>query len=309
MPIPGHLRAAPVVWNSPSMTSTSLTHESLESRVARVLGDIVVRARTLTGGKRGDVVRIDLERHGPVVAKAASPDSRLTLEAAMLRHLRDVKCIPVPEVLYADDGLLVLGHIDGEHLRPEAEPHCGELLAQLHDVCGLQFGFASETLNGRIVLPSPWTNSWISFFREYRLRFSMMLADRHYPLPEECRRDLQHILERTDRLLREPAHPSLLHGDLWAANVLCADDRVTAFLDPSACYGDPEFELAYIDAWGSFGPGFWDAYCAHHAIDDGFHSVRKHVYALYPLLMHVYYFGDRFLPRLQRAIAAVKSHL
>ncbi|MDQ4044089.1 MAG: fructosamine kinase family protein [Chloroflexota bacterium] len=291
------------------MEICTASQETLETRVARMLGDTVVRSRTLTGGKMGDVVRIDLQHTGPVVAKSTSPEARLTLEAVMLRELRASRMIPVPDVLHAEDDLLVLEFIEGVHLRPEAERHCGELIARLHDVRGKAFGFGTDTLNGRIVLPSPWTESWVAFYREHRLQFSLALVDRYSPLPPDMRADLDRVVSRIDRLLREPEQPSLVHGDLWAANVLSTGDRVTAFLDPSACYSDPEIELAYVDAWGSFGREFWDGYAAHRSIEDGFHQVRKHVYAFYPLLMHVYYFGDRFIPRLQATINALTPHL
>ncbi len=291
------------------MTGMPVVHETLETRVGRLIGDTVTRSRTLTGGLMGDVVRMDLERRGPVVVKTAGPDALLTLEAEMTRHLRAAGTIPVPDVIAAADDLLVLEFVDGVHLQPEAEAHCGELLASLHHVTGDAFGFGGNTLNGRLVLESPWLASWIDFYREHRLRYSLALVDGYHPLPNPMRRDLERIVDRLDSLLREPDRPSLLHGDLWAANVLSVGDRVTAFLDPSACYGDPELELAYVDAWQSFGASFWDAYSATRPIDDGFFQVRRHVYALYPLLIHVYYFGDRFLPRLADAIAAVKRHV
>lgn len=284
-------------------------HESLETRVGRIIGDTVTRSRTLSGGMIGDVVRIAFASHAPVVAKSTSPDARLTLEANMLRHLRDTGTIPVPKVLHASDDLLLLEYMPGVHLQPAAEAHCGELLAELHNVTGDAHGFDRSTLNGRIVLSSPWTESWIEFYGEHRLRFALELADEHQQLPDEIRYAIQCILERLPRLIREPERPSLLHGDLWAANVLSDGDRVTAFLDPSACYGDPEIELAYVAAWDSFGKGFWDTYTSLRPLDDGFHRVRRHVYALYPVLMHVYYFGDRFLPKLRGTIAAIQPHM
>ena len=303
-------RAVPAVFrNQIIMSNAPPTYESLETRVGRIVDDTVTRSRTLTGGKMGDVVRIDLAHRGAVVAKSASPDSRLTLEAGMLRHLRESGAIPVPEVIFASDDLLIMEHVDGEHLHPAAEPHCGALLATLHTIRGETFGFGGPTLNGRVVLDSPWTASWVSFYGEHRLRFALDLADRHQQLPDTLRDNLYVILDRIPDLLREPEHPSLLHGDLWAANVLSCNEKVTAFLDPSACYGDPEIELAYVDAWKSFGPGFWDAYTAVRPVDEGFYRVRRHVYALYPLVMHVYYFGDRFLPRLGETIAAITPHL
>ncbi len=73
----------------------------------------------------------------------------------MLRHLRKAGGFPVPDVLYGADNLLILEHIEGEHLRPEAEHHCGELLAGVHDMSGSEFGFSTDTIKGSVVLVSP----------------------------------------------------------------------------------------------------------------------------------------------------------
>lgn len=284
---------------------SGIVHESLETRVSRILGDNAVRARTLTGGKMSEVVRIEFERHQSVVVKHANPDAHLSLEANMLRHLRDVSDIPVPEVLHHSDDLLVLEAIPGEHLGPAAEPHCAMLVADLHAVTCASFGFGGPTLNGRVPLDSPWSDRWIPFFRDHRLTFSMQLAIGHDQLPQAYHGDLERIIDHLDQLLAEPIQPSLLHGDLWNANVLAQGDRVAAFLDPSACYGDPELEIAYVDAFGAFGPRFMQTYQERRPLPREFWELRRHVYALYPLLMHVYYFGARFLPHLGRTIAAI----
>lgn len=291
------------------MDLQSHAHESLETRVSRILGDTVVRARTLTGGKMGEVVRMEFDGREPVVVKSASPDARLSLEADMLHHLRGTETVPVPEVIHGSDDLLILEEVPGEHLKPAAEPHLGGLLASLHGVTADAYGFGAPTLNGRIVLDSPWTSSWVEFYRQHRLKFAMDLATDHQPLPEEVVTDLNRIMDQMRNLLREPDQPSLLHGDLWTANVLSMGDRVTGLIDPSACYGDPEIELAYVDAWRSFGKGFWEAYSLSRPIDEGFYRVRRHVYALYPLLMHVYYFGDRFLDQLDETIEAIAPYM
>lgn len=291
------------------MTYDDAIHETLETRVSRIVGNRVVRSRTLTGGLIGDVVRMWPERGPDLVVKTAGDDAHMAIEAEMLRRLRDTGAIPVPQVLHAEDDLLIMEWIEGDHLTPAAEADCGRLIAALHDVTGPQHGFGGATLNGRVLLTSPWTASWVDFFAEHRLRFALELADLTRPLPPELTYDVAAVLDNIHDLLREPDRPSLLHGDLWAANVLSVGDRVTAFLDPSACYGDPEFELAYVDAWRSFGRGFWDAYTAHRPLDDGYREMRRHVYALYPLLMHVYYFGDRFLPKLAETLATIRQQM
>ncbi len=268
-----------------------------------------MRARTLAGGMICDVVRIELERHMPVVAKHATPAADLSLEANMLRHLGDVSDIPVPAVLYYSDDLLVLEAMPGDHFGPAAAPHCAALVAKLHAVTNASYGFGGSTLNGRVTLESPWADRWIPFFREHRLAFAMRLAVGHDQLPKQYHADLYRIIDNLCDLLIEPRQPALLHGDLWNANVLAEGSRVTAFLDPSACYGDPELEIAYVDAFGAFGPEFMQRYQELRPLTPEFWELRRHVYALYPLLMHVYYFGDRFLPHLDRTIAQVRSHM
>ncbi len=292
-----------------AMNDAAAIHETLETRVSRILGDRVVRSRTLSGGMIGDVVRMRLERLPDVVVKSGQDDAHMTIEAEMLDHLREPGRVPVPNVIHAEHDLLVMEWVEGEHLRPQAEADCGRLLADLHEVTNPQHGFGGATLNGRVLLKSPWADSWVEFFAEHRLRFSLELAGITRPLPPELVYDVDAVLERVGDLLREPDRPSLLHGDLWAANVLSVDDRVTAFLDPSTCYGDPEFELAYVDAWQSFGPDFWNAYTARRSLDEGYREIRRHIYALYPLLMHVYYFGDRFMPKLAETLATIRQRM
>jgi len=54
---------------------------------------------------------------------------------------------------------------------------------------------------------------------------------------------LLRLATKLSELLREPEHPSLIHGDVWTTNVLAAPvagrDRITAFLDPAIYYGGP----------------------------------------------------------------------
>lgn len=287
----------------------SIPGESLEDRISEILGAPLARSRKLSGGMIGDVVQIDFDNHPSIVAKVGEPDSRLTLESNMLDHLRATETIPVPAILHAEDDLLLLELVSGSHIGPAAEADCSALLACLHGVTSEACGFGDQTLNGDVVLDSPWTSSWIEFFREHRLRFSLELAISRCKLSATMRSDLEHILDRCEHLLREPERPSLMHGDLWPGNVLAVGERVTGFIDPSTCYGDAELELAYIDAFESFGSTFWNTYTDARPIDPDFYRIRRHVYALYPLLMHIYYFGERFLPNVHATVATIKPCL
>jgi fructosamine-3-kinase len=116
-------------------------------------------------------------------------------------------------------------------------------------------------------------------------------------LPAELRDRLEKLAGNLDELLEEPERPSLIHGDVWGGNVLARGDRIAAFLDPAIYHADPEIELAFIALFGTFGERFFRCYGELRGIRPGFFEARRHLYNLYPLLVHVYFFGGGYVTR------------
>ena len=260
----------------------------IELAVASALGTDVDAAVELDGGEVGSVSRVTLADGRTVVAKrGATP---LTVEARMLRVL-DEHGLPVPGVEYASDALLVLEDLPGEGaVTPAVERTVARHLATLHDVTADRFGFPFDSLSGPYRKPNPWTDSWVPFYREQRL-LPLARATR-----DECRLSpaafdrLRALAADLDTLLPDDPPASLIHGDVWAENLVVGEDGVT-FLDPACAYVHAEVELAYVDFVG-FGDAFFETYRAERGIDGGFRERRRDVYALYPLLEHVRYFDE-----------------
>jgi fructosamine-3-kinase len=281
---------------------------SVDAIIERITGQAVIRRERLAGGMMGVVEAVTLADGASVVVKRIREAAgHLELEAGMLRHLRAHSGLPVPEVIHADARLLVLERLPGAPLTPAAWEDCAALLAGLHEVTADAYGFETDTVNGTLRLPSPWTRSWTGFYRDHRLLVAAEAARGNGTLPEETHARVLRLTERLDGLLVEPARPSLVHGDVWAANVLAEGARVTGFLDPSACYADAELELAYM-AFAGFDRSFFDAYARRRPIAPGFWEGRRAVYQVYPMLLHIYYFparGGRFLAQLDAALRQV----
>ncbi|MGI8649175.1 MAG: fructosamine kinase family protein, partial [Rubrobacter sp.] len=157
------------------------------------------------------------------------------------------------------------------------------------------FGHERDTLIGSLSQPNPKTESWVEFFRDQRLLYLAGVAHESGRLPLEVRRRVEALAGKIGALIEEPMRPSLVHGDVWSQNVLVKGDRVTAFLDPAIYHADPEVELSYISLFDSFGEEFFRRYNELRPIPDGFFESRRHVYALYPLLVHVYFFGGGYV--------------
>lgn len=273
--------------------------------VARELGTTIVSARALSGGCIGEVSRIDLADGRRIVAKVdrgASP--KLDIEGFMLRYLRAHSALPVPEVLWSEAKALLMSFETGEsHFSARGQVHAAELLAALHGNASPEFGLERDTLIGGLHQPNTPSNSWVDFFRQHRLLHMSREAHREGHLPADLLKRLERFAADLDRFIAEPPHPALLHGDVWTTNVLAENHRITAFLDPAIYYGHPESELAFTTLFGTFGPAFFEAYNAIRPIAPGFFEVRRDLYNLYPLLVHVRLFGTGYLSGVSSAIA------
>jgi fructosamine-3-kinase len=252
----------------------------------------VVAARRFADGNTTELWLIDLAGGRRVVAKRGKG---LTLEGAMLRHLAAHSRLPVPELFHADDSLLIMSWIEGgSGLNAPAQEHAAELVAGLHDVGSERYGFAFDTLIGPLHQPNPESEDWIAFFRDHRLMHMAKLALEERRIDGGLMGSIERLAELLPDLIGEPAPPSLIHGDLWGGNVLAHRGRVAGFIDPAVYNADPEIELAFSTLFGTFGEPFFHRYAELRPIRPGFFEVRRDIYNLYPLLVHVRLFGGSY---------------
>lgn len=242
-----------------------------------------------------------------VKALAAGGRADLTLEAYMLGELARQSKLPVPAVHVAEPDLLAMDFIetDGGGITPSVERHAAELIAALHAVPREYFGYERDTLIGPLPQPNPRSELWVPFFRDHRLLAMARAAEAEGALPAKLLVRLERLAERLADYLAEPAHPSLLHGDLWTGNVLIRGDRVAGFVDPAIYCGHPEIELAFTTMFGTFGRAFFETYENLLPLSRDFHEIRCAIYKLYPTLVHVRLFGGAYIPPIEQTLSRV----
>jgi fructosamine-3-kinase len=279
----------------------------LQGQIESILGKRPTRIIPLSGGMIGEVYRVDLTDGTSIVAKVTRGAVPLDVEGYMLAYLSAHSRLPVPAVLHSSSTLLLMDFIEGDsHLTHSAQRHAAELLADLHSIAGERFGLERDTLIGSLHQPNPLTAFWLVFFRDQRLLYMAEEAARADALPANIHRRIEQFSAHLGDWLDEPAHPALIHGDMWTNNILALNGRITGLLDPAIYYAHPEIELAFSTLFNTFDAAFFERYQELRPLKPGFFETRRDIYNLYPLLVHVRLFGGGYVASVDRILRRFK---
>lgn len=257
---------------------------------------------------------MDGDPHRVVVKISSIPHDPLLLqEEQALTFLRDQTQFPVPRPYGCCSPpepigacYLVLEWLPGRNLgQAQLTPQGNEIIqkelaqyvAELHSHHRPAYGALGD---GRGSL------DWTELFRP---RLELELQSVGHLLKPESRRFVEHLMGNLPRFLDGAQTPTLVHGDLWKANIMVDDrdscrPRITGFVDaPHAEFAEVEYELAYLQLFETASPAFYEAYARHagHVLREG-HERRFCVYWLRTMMLHVRYFGVSYLERSEHMV-------
>lgn len=290
-------------------TDLQLTTSQAEEILTAWLGQRTRRAEPvrctaiepLSGGMINTVLRLRFDRAPyTAVIKLNQPGSGFDAEARILRHLHRTG-FPCPEVYLVDDQaqlvpytFLLLETLPGTSLhevelsqehRERVERELAAALVDLHGQTRPTFGAIDEA-------GSP---AWVDILMPdlHAIRAQPEIDAR---LSAAVLADVDRAIELAPQVLQAQGTPTLIHGDIWAANVIVheAEDgwHLSGLVDPGSQYADVEMELAYLRSFNGRWDSFFDAYTAHRPLRPGYLQ-RWRIYWLRTYLIHVWLFGDQ----------------
>src|SRR5580693_299108 len=275
---------------------------------------------TLAGGRRAFAKVIDGE---------VSPDSAAAFaaEANGLRWLGEPGAVPVPEVLAAEQAVLVISMITPGQATPEAAFRFGAELAQLHAAGADTFGAPWRGFIASLPLDNtqqpPWADTqqsqwpdtqqsqwpdtqqsqWPDWYASRRLLRYLRLATASGALGPQEGRLTEAVIDQIGSLAGPAEPPSRIHGDCWAGNVLWSGGRGW-LIDPAAHGGHRETDLAMLALFGAphldrILVGYQDT----RPLAAGW-KARIPLHQLHPLLVHACLFGASYREEVRAAAHA-----
>jgi len=243
---------------------------------------------------------LDLEDGRKVFVKtnmSMGPEEMFAGEFEGLKAMYGTHTIRVPNVYHYGPVGQSGSYIIMEHLNfggRASQTELGQRLAMMHMAepmveeakQGL-FGFPVDNTIGSTPQPNRWTEDWVTFFAEQRIRHQCQLTNdgKIVDLGEQ-------LIEKLDQFfVGVDVRPSILHGDLWSGNICAVDGEPTIF-DPACYYGHHEAEFGM--SWcANFGSEFYQAYHELIPKEQGYEE-RKQLYLLYHYLNHYNLFGGGY---------------
>ena len=226
-------------------------------------------------------------------------------EARGLDILRETDTFAVPNVVgfgrQQGRDYLILEYLDSGAPAPDYWEQFGQSLALLHAQTRPTFGLHFDNYIGSLPQTNTPNANGFAFFFEQRILPQAGLALYNELLDRPLYDKILTLRDRLPDLLPND-RPALLHGDLWAQNVVVPEQSgLPALIDPAVYYGFREAEIAFTKLFGGFDQRFYDAYHEAFPLNAGFDE-RVPIYNLYPLLVHTNLFGTGYLAGVEKVL-------
>jgi len=230
--------------------------------------------------------------------------AQFATEISGLKTLSTKAGVLVPEpigIVPVEGGtLLLMEALEAVERGPREWKDVGTTLARIHRVRGDACGLDTNGFFGPLTQDNAPAPTWADFFAQRRLLRLLKTAVDSGHLPLAVSHDVERLIPRLRDLYGPEAPPRLLHGDAQQNNFI-STAAGTFVIDPAVYYGNPEIDLALLDAFQPAPDSALAGYQDETPIDPGFFE-RRDLWRLPLYLAAVALEGPEHLSRLTSAL-------
>lgn len=224
-------------------------------------------------------------------------------EVCGLQFLKENSAL-IPEIIcsgsFKEHIFLVLEWIESGNKNKIFWRNFAKQLAKLHQQKGSLFGLESDNYMGELIQKNSYNSSFSDFFIENRLKPQIKLAIDNRLLQPKTIHQFDSLYKHLESIFPKD-EPCAIHGDLWSGNFICNLKEQVVLIDPAVYYGHREVDLAMTTLFGGFSSDFYKFYNEIYPLEKGF-KIRKDIYNLFPLLIHLNLFGSSYLGSIEAII-------
>lgn len=229
----------------------------------------------------------------PVYNRDKTTDTSVLVssERKSLSFFKQNTVLAIPEVIATYGPSLILNYIEQEDLPNRSELAAYDI-SNLHAQSHKSFGFGENNYIAGVLQTNEWNSSWVDFYAEQRLIPTLNLLKDKELIGDRFFDRMQNFCSKLDNYIPNKPKPSLLHGDLWAGNILSSRNKKLVYIDPAPYFGHFEIEIAFLLMFQTFNQDFYSIYNGFSRLDNEFYSLRAAIYQMYPNLIHAYLYDD-----------------
>ncbi|MBN2546108.1 MAG: aminoglycoside phosphotransferase family protein [Spirochaetes bacterium] len=192
--------------------------------------------------------------------------------------------IPVPRIFYHDFSKKIINsdYLIMEFLEGQSgffsEEELGKIVKKLHCIKADIYGYPERELVK--------FNTW----KETMINYAQMIFNDCLYAGAINKTEYDWFIEKyyKQKNLFKNTETSFLHLDLWSANILTINNKITGILDMDrGMFGDPELEFAVLDTYGFATDAFFKGYGIKRPKDPE-SIIRQKLYIVYELIKYAF---------------------
>ena len=281
-----------------------------ENQIANYFLDKKIEARTILSNSFNMICeKILLQNNEAFVVKyyqnKKNEFNSIISEKNSLSYLANITSL-VPKIKFNSNELLIIDYIENNDIKDKNyQVILAEEISKIHQNTNNRYGFQFDAQIGALKQTNEFIDNWVVFFREKRLNSIFELINNNDPMTNNINQKIEKLLKNIHNLIPNNPIPRLLHGDLWAGNILYNNGKLVGLIDPGIFFGHNELEIAYLTWFNFVNEEFLKIYSNIIPIERDYFEYEP-IYQLYYCLLNVHLWDRIYIKEVEKLLNKIK---